>query len=361
MLLATAFSDGKLLREIRGHVDRATCPVFLDLLCATEPWFVGVSEETVERLVETMTDGEFDVLREGERRILTRIHRDAWDSLKRDLLEYLRQNIGLPREDVEMHVSSVAHAARAPELTGLLRTFLQPRLHYALRPGDGAETLAGVGVEGRNLAATVLMEAEGPLHVLEITRRVSALRGEQVARGAVARWLTDLDARLFGPGTYGLESHISREVKQKEILQVVDELLRGEGSDRQWHVWEIFDAIVAEQPALSEGLDPYILNMLMRRLPSESYEYHGRFVWTTKGRGLDERQRIDVADAFVAALLAAGRPLSTEELHVAVSKARGLHPQIVSSHDVGTPRGSISHEHSPHRAGSFSASFPPLG
>lgn len=298
-------------------------PLPVDGLGILDPWFDGASErpQVFEFAAERLSTPSFHVISEGAAAFASKLRQQEWESAKRSARKLLESLAGqnVPRKEARRLVEGLL-----PDESGELRSelwFAASRLARFAGAGDN-DPLISFGQGAEHIVEAVLAAAHSPLHYTEIHRRIVEA-GEQIELRRAHSAARNVGL-LYGRGSYGTERHFPlSETEQRLLVSEVEDLVAGNGQDRQWHAREICEALEERGFDFGGRLDPYIVSIALRA--SRHLAYLGRMVWATASSGAKgTSDRLDVHQAVVATLMAEGRPLSTEEIKTRLSRERGL-------------------------------------
>lgn len=305
-------------------------PLYLDLIAADDPWFDGFQENLValKRVIEDLTGDAVHVWPLNGRLIATRCSAERWPELADAARAAVEREIpaGVTRSDARILIGAVAIGEGTPDLAVPLWQWLAPSLHFAMSP-CGEERLVSIGRGLRHPLAAILNESDRPLHMKEIIERLCqrgyVMNTDYATQNMVRNATREAGGVLYGRSVYGLEKHlpVSPEVAEEALTELEAIILEG-APDRQWHCSELADALSVRRPDLEEELDPFTVNVILRR--SSDLTYLGRLVWVGARRAEEAQDRLEVAAMCEAALVKAGRPLTKRELRDAILQVRGL-------------------------------------
>lgn len=302
-------------------------PLYVDLLEAEDTWFAGFADRIrwLTNLIREFAGSEWEVITVEQRPVITRISQDDWEDLRRSAIDYLKSNMnqGLTTSDVDLTLDGMAASQGAPELASLLRYSVHDHLHFVDSADGDTSVLAAVGTGTRTMIQALLAQSDHPLHFSEVARMLEQHTGKPVSPAMVNSNLQSIGI-LLGRGIYGLKHHFPlSKVEGEQVLEHVHELIaESPDLDRQWHAGELLELLSEHASDLPAALDHYVLNALLEQ--SSLLASLGRFVWVRRDASrTGEIARIDLADACVAVLERAGRPLRTEELRSGVEEVRG--------------------------------------
>ena len=101
---------------------------------------------------------------------------------------------------------------------------------------------------------------------------------------------------------------------------MASEIVAENDDGRQWHTSEMVAELQEIDFSLNERLDKYGLNVALQM--KSQLKYLGRLVWAAPDA--DEQHRVELRDAVIGILDAAGRPLATREINERLSEFRGV-------------------------------------
>lgn len=298
-------------------------PLPVDGLDILDPWFDGASErpQVFEFAAERLSTPSFHVVSEGGGAFASKLRQQEWDAAKRSARKLLESLAGqnVPRKEARRLVEGLL-----PDESGELRSELwvaASRLARFAGAGDD-DALVSFGQGAEHIVEAVLAAAQSPLHYTEIHRRIVEA-GEQIELRRAHSAARNIGL-LYGRGSYGTERHFPlSQPEQRLLVSEAEDLVAGNGQDRQWHAREICEALEERGFDFGGRLDPYIVSIALRAC--RHLAYLGRMVWASASSGAKgTSDRLDVHQAVVATLMTEGRPLSTEEIKARLSRERGL-------------------------------------
>ena len=139
---------------------------------------------------------------------------------------------------------------------------------------------------------------------------------------------------MFGRGTFGLRKHLPLSDQELEtVIAEAEDIVENGPEGRQWYAGELCEAICERGSSDSTRLNHYGLTLALRQ--SKSLKYLGRFTWTmsTDSR-VGAADRIDIAQAAEALLVAEGRPMTKTEIRERIRISRGI-GKTFQLHDAG--------------------------
>lgn len=307
---------GFRLREILNERDDALPLAGIEVI---DPVFKGAGSapDAFEYALERFIEPPLYVVREGGIAYVSELRQQEWFDVIRSaksLIESL-----LDKQPTELEVRNL--------LDGLLTEVgmeLRDELwHIATRQAHFANgKLVSYGYGAENLVLAILEASDRPLHYSEILDRLRA-NGE-----TRLDWRTVHNAAIsvalpYARGTYGTMKHYPlNEAETRLIISETEDLIEGEGSERQWHAREICDYLEERGLGCAGQLTHYIVSIAVKRSPYLAYL--GRMIWTSKSNGTKGKaNRVDLYQAVVSILLEAGGPLTSVEIKERLFSDRG--------------------------------------
>lgn len=310
--------------RIRGLLRKRTEPLFLHFLEIEDSWFMGLAENPtpLASLLVAFNVDDCHVLAANGHSIVSRISQDVWDATKAAILEALRQRRGEKLDIDSVKLLIEAMIPKASELTMPMFDELRDQLTFVSR--DGREVLVSVGKKTITAVAAILEEADEPLHYSEVWRLCEARLGRPVQKQYVHNTLMSMDALYYDRGTYGTWKHYPIAKSQQDlIVEAIDEIVRGNELDRQWHTEELMARLSESYDFLTVGVNKHLLDLLLRR--TSTLKPVGRMVWIPVDSTSTIRQaRIDIIDASVRILMDAGKPMRFTAIRSALQMSRGV-------------------------------------
>ncbi|MGN6304201.1 MAG: DNA-directed RNA polymerase subunit alpha C-terminal domain-containing protein [Mesorhizobium sp.] len=316
--------DDELAHRVDQIIRERIMPIPLHGLEAADAWFSGIADhlETLAYLLEHVASTPIRVIEIDGVQYLGAMRQSEWEdavSASRRLLDD-----GADHNWSHEHCRSVI----LPLLPDQCREFRELLWETATRDAQFTETVEGriltsFGKSAENLVYATLSSSDRPLHYSELPELVaqSFSHNLDVRRAHNAAANVGL---LFGRGTYGLDKHVVVDADTmlriaEEAEQIIAEGPRG----RQWHTSELVAELSERDIPDAERFDKYLLDIALKRIGG--VERLGRLVWTLDIKdGQDDKFRIDIRQATIAALENAGGPLTTKELRERVMASRGV-------------------------------------
>ena len=291
---------------------------------AVDSWFDGVSShlEFFKNLVQAVCKGRIHFVEIDGLYYFSLMDQDLWERTASEAAALLSSGAG--REWREDDARSLVHGLlpdTAREFGPLLWDKASRLCHFSVEP-DGSRVLTSYGRGAEQLVEAILAESETPLHYTEIAERAGLREGKSLdprrAHSAAATI-----GFLFAPGTYGLARHVPLSDEQMSRIRTeAEDIVCSETSGRQWHSSEVFSELLERLDGGFDGLDKYVLNIALAK--SRILSPLGKMTWAEARRDTDDRTRIDIHQAVIAIVKAAGRPLSTGEIKERLTAVRGV-------------------------------------
>jgi len=291
---------------------------------AIDAWFEGASAHEVffRNLVQTICGDRIHMVPIDGLYYFSLMTQETWERTASEASAMLSSGAG--REWSEDYARSLVHGLlpdTAKEFGTLLWDKSSRLCHFSVAE-DGSRILTSYGRGADQLVEAILAESEMPLHYTEIAERARLREGRSLdvrrAHNAAANV-----GFLFARGTYGLARHIPLSDEQMSKLRSeAEDIVCTEAPGRQWHTTEILSEISERMDGGYDGLDKYVLDIALAG--STMLSRLGKMTWIAAAANPDDQSRIDVHQAVVAIIQAAGRPLSTGEVKERLTAVRGV-------------------------------------
>ena len=291
---------------------------------AVDSWFDGVSShlEFFKNFVQAVCKDGIHFIEIDGLCYISLMDQDFWEQTASEAVALLSSGAG--REWREEDARSLVHGLlpdTAREFGPLLWDRASRLCHFSVEP-DGSRVLTSYGRGAEQLVEAILAESETPLHYTEIAERAGRRQGKSLdlrrAQSAAANI-----GFLFAPGTFGLARHVPLSDEQMSCIRTVaEDIVCSETSGRQWHSSEVFSELLERLDGDFDGLDKYVLNIALAK--SRRLKSLGKMTWAEAKQDTDDRTRIDIHQAVIAIVKAAGCPLSTGEIKKRLTAVRGV-------------------------------------
>lgn len=291
---------------------------------AIDAWFEGVSGHRVffRNVVQTICGNRIHMIPIDGLYYFSLMTQATWERTVSEAAALLSSGAG--REWSEDYSRSLVRGLlpdTAKEFGTLLWDKVSRLCHFSAVE-DGSRILTSYGRGADQLVEAILAESDKPLHYREIAERARTRDGSSLdvrrAHSAAANV-----GFLFARGTYGLARHVPLSDEQmSQIRCEAEEIVCSDAPGRQWHSSEILSEISERMDGGFDGLDKYVLDIALAG--SEMLKPLGKMTWVAVANGTDNQPRIDVYQAVVAIVQAAGHPLSTAEIKERLTAVRGV-------------------------------------
>jgi hypothetical protein len=291
---------------------------------AIDAWIEGVSSHRVffRNLVQTVCGDRIHMVHIDGLYYFSLMTQEIWERTFSEASALLYSGAG--RDWSEKYARSLVQGLlpdTAREFGSLLWDKSSRLCHFRVAQ-DGSRILTSYGRGADQLVEAILAESDAPLHYTEIAERARLRDANRLdvrrAHSAAANV-----GYLFARGTYGLARHIPLSDEQiSQLRSEAEDIVCMEAPGRQWHTSEILSEISERMDGGCDGLDKYVLDIALAG--SSMLRSLGKMTWVAVGADADDQSRIDVHQAVVAIVQAAGRPLSTGEIKERLTAVRGV-------------------------------------
>lgn len=291
---------------------------------AIDAWFEGVSGHRVffRNLVQTICGDRIHLLPIDGLYYFSLMTQETWERTVSEASALLSSGAG--RGWSVDYSRSLVHGMlpdTAREFAALLWDKASRLCHFS-DAEDGSRILTSYGRGADQLVEAILAESDTPLHYTEIAER-ARLRDGRTLDARRAHNAAANVGFLFARGTYGLMRHMPLSDEQmSQIRSEAEDIVSSETPGRQWHSSEILSELSERMEGGGDGLDKYVLNIVLAG--SEMLRPLGKMTWVVTAVGVNDQTRIDVHQAIVAIVRAAGHPLSTGEIKERLTAVRGV-------------------------------------
>lgn len=291
---------------------------------AIDTWFQGMSSRRVffRSLVQTICGDRVHMVYIDGLYYFSFMTQEIWDHTVSKASTLLSSGSGQNWD--EDYARTLVHGLlpdTAKEFGPLLWDKASRLCHFSIAH-DGSRILTSYGRGAEYLVEAILAESDMPLHYSEIAERATLRDGRSLdvrqAHNAAAN-----AGFLFARGTYGLTRHIPLSDEQMSQVRIeAEDIVCSEDLGRQWHTSEILSEISERMEGGYDGLDKYVLDIAIAK--STMLSSLGKMTWIAAGSQAKNQSRIDIHQAVVSIVKAAGHPLSTNEIKERLTAVRGL-------------------------------------
>ena len=291
---------------------------------AVDAWFEGVSSNRVffRNLVQTVCNDRIHMVHIDGLYYFSLISQEIWERTLSEASNLLSS--GARREWSEDYARSLVHGLlpdNAKEFGSLLWDKSAHLCHFSV-DSNGSRILTSYGRGADHLIEAILAESETPLHYSKIAEHAKARLGRSLdirrVHGAAANV-----GHLLARGTYGHARHLP--LTDDQMIQVrseAEDIVCSEAPGRQWHTSEILSEISERMDGCIGELNKYVLNIALSE--SKILRSLGKMTWVESKAETNNQSRIDLHQAVVAIVQAAGHPLSTTEIKERLTAVRGI-------------------------------------
>lgn len=291
---------------------------------AIDPWFEGVSshQEFFRNLVHLVCKDRINFVEIDGLHYFSLMDQETWERTVSEAKALLSSGSGQEwREDYARSLVQGLLPDTSKEFAQLLWD-RSSRLCHFITCLEGSRILTSYGRGAEQLVEAILAGSDTPLHYIEIAERANAREGKRLdprrAHNAAANV-----GFLFGRGTYGLARHVPLSDEQMSRIRIeAEDIVCSEASGRQWHTSEILSELSERLGGSFEDLDKYLVDIALSK--SEILSPLRKMTWVEAGQDVDEQTRIDIHQAVIALVKAAGHPLRTSEIKERLTAVRGI-------------------------------------
>ena len=289
---------------------------------AVDAWFEGISSHIkfISNIIDIICKDRIFIIEIDKIKYFSLMSKIIWNRIVSEASSTLSSGVG--QKWSEEYARSLVQGLlpdTAKEFGTLLWDKLSPTCHFTSQ-SDGTNVLTSFGGGAEHIVEAILSEADKPLHYTEIAERASDRNQSIELRRALSA--ASSVGLLFDRGTYGLKSHIPLSESQLARIQSdAEDIIKKGPPGRQWHASEILTEIKNRASSDIQGLDKYILEITLTE--STILRSLGRMTWVASKEPKGET-RIDLHQAVVAIVQAAGHPLHADEIKERLSATRGV-------------------------------------
>ena len=291
---------------------------------ALDAWFEGASSDRIffRNLVQTVCGDRIHMLYIDGLYYFSLMKVKTWERTISEASKLLSYGVG--KEWSEDYARSLVQGLlpdTAKEFDTLLWDKSSHLCHFIVAE-NGSRVLTSYGRGADHFVEAILAESDTPLHYTQIVERAKERTGTILdprrAHNAAANV-----GHLLAPGTFGLANHVPLSDEQmSQIRDEAEDIVCSEAHSRQWHTSELLSEISERFDGGFDGLNKYVLDVALSR--SRMLKSLGRMTWVAVNTDIDDQSRIDIHQAVVAIVQAAGHPLSTTDIKERLTAVRGI-------------------------------------
>ena len=314
--------DDVMRHRLSAILESREDPLPLFGLEVVDDWFRGTSgkQDVLAYLIDTICEKRFHVLKVGNVSYVSRVDQETWNEKLREARQLLESAVELNWSENECRQTVESFFPdQGKELAPLLWAEASRLCHFSGSADSRTLTAYGHGII-EQLVQVVLEDSPNPLHTSEVAQMVSEISGRKIGESQIRNAVANVGV-LPGRGTYGLRKHVPlSDAEIEKVAEMASEIVADQADGRQWHTSELVSELQEIDGALSERLDKFGLSVALQM--KSPLKYLGRLVWVLPEA--DEQHRVDLRDAVIRILDAAGGPLSTGEVNKRLSEFRGV-------------------------------------
>jgi hypothetical protein len=318
-----SFWDDVLVHKLARLLTGRQSPLPVAGIEGVDDWFEGVTShmEFFQNLVKVVCEDRISVIEIDGVHYLTLMTQSIWEKTVSAAEDLLSSAVG--RNWTESYAQSLIYGLlpdNAKEFGAPLWDAAVGLCHFSAHT-DGSRTLTSYGRGADQIVEAVLAASPVPLHYSEIAEQAKVKHGREIEVRRAHNAASSVGF-LFGPGVYGLARHIPlNEEEMSEVRAETEEIVLSEPG-RQWHCSELMGVLLERLDREYVGLDKYVLNIALRQ--SKNLKWLHKMTWVAKDQESNEQARIDIHQAIVAFIKAAGHPLTADEIKQNLFAVRGV-------------------------------------
>jgi hypothetical protein len=291
---------------------------------AIDAWFDGVSSHRVffRKLFRAVCKDRIHIVQIDGLYYFSLMSEEIWQRTISEACALLSSGVG--QEWSEEYARSLVYGLlpdTAKEFGSLLWDKTSRYCHFS-DAQDGSRVLTSYGRGAEQVVEAILADSDTPLHYTEIAERVKLRKGRNLDVSTVHNAAANVGF-LFARGTYGLGQHVPLSDEQmSELRAEAEDIVCSEAPNKQWHTAEMLSEILERTDSGFDGLDKYLLDIAISE--SDVLRPLGKMTWICATADENDRSRIDIHQAVVAIVQAAGHPLRTSEIKERLTAVRGV-------------------------------------
>ena len=320
--------------------EQTTQPLSLDLTESIDPWFKACGDHSalLNEFLKQEKPVSIRIIQINGTTYFAKISQSDWDkavSNAHRIMHSLAAKQSITKEECQDRIAAIL-PSNGREFTDLLWANVSDYCHFSKGSSKhlNHHILDGFGETLAVFVGKVLELSEQPIHVREISKRVTELSGREANVSSV-RNIANQCGLLFGIGTYGTRHHFP--LTQEEvglICEITDNVVANSLPKRRWHAAEILAKLLERDDLGDLQLDKYILNIALNSC--SSLAHIKRMFWAVMDSEEKDFEGVSYENQIITILRESGCPLSTSDVKARLREIAGVneHFQILPTREL---------------------------
>lgn len=323
-IVREAYWDDLLAKKLNALLIGREFPLPVLGIEAADSWFVGVAQWSgaLSYILDNFCAGDVTIIRIDGIDYFGFLTQLEWEMALAEAARLLKFGAGEKwSEDFAATMIGSLIKEQAKEFRGIFFE-IACRLGHFVANEAGVRVLISYGRGADQAVAAVLSEAESPLHYSEIASRASERQGRTIDSRRAHSSAAAVGI-LLGRGTYGAARHVGCTLEELDrAREEAERFILAGPAHRQWHCSEILSALIEGEVPIGH-MTKYVIDFLLRG--SRVLKNLGRMTWVADSdNSWAATNRIDIRQAIISLIEAAGRPLYSAEVQSRLVAVRGI-------------------------------------
>ena len=315
--------------------EQTTQPLSLDLTESIDPWFKACGDHSalLNEFLKQAKHVSIRIIKINGTTYFAKISQSDWDkavSNAHRLMRSLAAKQSITKEECQDRIAAIL-PINGREFAHLLWANVSDYCHFSKGSSKhlNHHILDGFGETLEVFVRKVLELSEQPIHIREISKRVTELSGLEANVSSV-RNIANQCGLLFGIGTYGTKRHFP--LTQEEvglICEITDNVVANSFPKHRWHAAEILAELLERDDLGGLQLNKYILNIALTSC--SSLAHIKRMFWAVIDSEEKDFEGVSYENQMITILRESGCPLSTTDVKARLREIAGVneHFQIL--------------------------------
>ena len=320
--------------------DQTIQPLSLDLMESIDPWFEGCAEHSalLSEFLKQAKNISIRIIQINGTTYFAKISQSDWDNVVRNahkMMHSLVAKKSVTKEDCQSRIAAILPST-GREFTHLLWANISDYCHFSKGSDKhmNHQILHGFGDNVEVYVRKILELSEQPIHVREITNKVTELSGREANLSTVHN-IAYQCGLLFGSGTYGTGRHFPFTQEEVGLIcELTDNIVTNALPKRRWHTAEILDELLECDDLGDLQLNKYLLNIALNSC--SSLAHIKRMFWAVIDSEEKDSEGVSYENRIIAILRESGCPLSTIDIKARLRETAGVNEffQIVPTREL---------------------------